>query len=260
MKNILDGFPRDFELPLFHQLTSQAGVLKGEGGQVLYFTTVTDLYPLYSIDAIAEAVQTDAVIQLYELSNSSHGFHGGTVMLYPGTFDTDDEEAALTEKVGQLTGVDGPGIMVIAADEDMDVSKMITNITGNDTDKLFEHTTTHVRETITQNFAVPPVLLGILPDSGVFTQSGMQDAYIYYNLATRKFRTILARIFASFGQLWHSGVLEFGKIKEREYITPVFRQEVVKPDGEPDEKTEQEETEAKLTAIYGNNGHLISTI
>ena len=260
MKNRLGGLPMAVEFPLFNPLTAQEGVLKGKGGQVLYFTTIPDLYPLSSIDAIAEAVQTDAVIQLYELNNSSHGFHGGTVMLYPGTFDTDEEEAALTQKVGELTGVDGPGIMVIAADEDMDVSKMITNITGNDTDKLFEHTTTHVRETITQNFAVPPVLLGILPDSGVFSQSAMQDGYIYYNLKTRKFRTIMARIFASFGQLWHTGALEFGKIKEREYITPVFRQEVVKPDGEPDEKTEQEETEAKLIAIYGNNGHLISTV
>ena len=150
--------------------------------------------------------------------------------------------------------------MVIAADEDMDVSKMITNITGNDTDKLFEHTTTHVRETITQNVAVPPVLLGILPDSGVFSQSAMQDGYIYYNLKTRKFRTILARIFASFGQLWHTGPLEFGEIKEREYITPVFRQEVVNPDAKPDEKTEEEETESKLTAIYGNNRYANSIV
>ena len=39
MKNRLDGLTRAVEFPLFNPLTAQAGVLTGQGGQVLYFTT-----------------------------------------------------------------------------------------------------------------------------------------------------------------------------------------------------------------------------
>ena len=260
MKNKLDSLINAEEFPLFNPLTAQAGVLKGKGGQVLYFTSMPDLYPLASIDAIAEAVQTDALIQQYELNNTSHGFHGSTVMLYPGTFDDDDEELALKNMVEKMIGVDGPGVMVIAGDEDMDVSKMFTNLEGNNQDKLFEHTTTHIRNTIVQNFAQPPQLFGILPDSGVFTNSAMQGGYIYYNIKTQKFRNIMARLFKSFGQFWAEGALDFGSIKEREYVTPVFRQEVVNPETKQEEETEQEETEAKLTAIYGNNRYANSIV
>lgn len=253
-KNKLDSLINAQEFALFDPLLAQAEVLTTGRGQVLYFTTIPDKYPLSSIDAVADAVQNDAVIQSYELNNAAHGFHGGTVMAYPNSFDSEEEEAKLREKVGELTGIDGPGIMVFATDEDFDLSKSITTISGNNNDRLFEITTKHVKDSITQNFSIPPPLLGIMPDSGVFTQAEIQDSFIYYNLRTRKFRNTMARIFKSFGELWHEGPLDFGEIKEREFITPVFRQEVVNPgETEEAEPAEEEETTAKLNGIYGYN-------
>lgn len=250
-KNKLDSLINAQEFALFNPLLAQAEVLTTGKGQVLYFTTIPDQYPLSSIDAIADAVQNDAVIQAYELNNAAHGFHGGIILGYPNNFEGDKEEAKLKESVGELTGIEGPGVMVFATDEDYDISKNFTTIAGNNNDRLFEITTKHVRNAIGQAFSQPPALAGIMPDSGVFTQSEFQDAYIYYNLKTRKFRNVMARIFKSFGELWHEGPLDFGEIKEREFETPVFKQEVVNPEAEPE--TEEEETTAKLTAIYGTN-------
>ena len=137
------------------------------------------------------------------MNNTSNGFHGGTFFGYPGTFDSDDEKAALMDKLTKLVGSEGPGVMAIAMEEGMNVNDMITNISGNNNDRLFENTTNHVSRTITQNFSLPPQLAGILQEGTVFTQDVIQDGYIYYNIKTKKFRNILARIFKTFGSLWH---------------------------------------------------------
>ena len=55
-KNELGNQINAIRYPLFNPLTAGAEVLRGAGGQVLYFTPIPDQYPLASIDAIAEAV------------------------------------------------------------------------------------------------------------------------------------------------------------------------------------------------------------
>lgn len=254
-KNKLDSLIDPVRFPLFNPLTAGAEAMVGPGGQVLYFTTIPDLYPLASIDSIADTVQTDAEIMRYELNNTKAGFHGGTFYHYPGDIEEgSEEEDRIRETIGGMTGSDGPGVMVTFGDEDYDISKSVVTITDPGIADLYEGVSERVEKTIVKKFGIPQQLLAIQDSTGVFTQSEMQDAYIWYNLKTKKFRNVLARIFKSFGDLWHEGPLDFGKIKEREYITPVFRQEVVNPatETEPVIPTEEEQKEAKLTAIYGS--------
>ncbi|KKK52951.1 hypothetical protein LCGC14_3099710, partial [marine sediment metagenome] len=222
-KNKFDSLIDPVTYPLFNPLTAGAEALVGPGGQVLYHTQVPDLYPLASIDAIADTIQTDAEIMRYELNNATHGFHGGFFWNYPGNFDSKEEEQAVLDKVGGMTGSDGPGIMITAGDEDYKLTDSIVTLDDPTTPDLYEGIATRIERTVIQNFAIPPQLMGILQDSSVFSQAVMQDGFIYYNIKTRKFRNVMARIFKSFGELWHEGPLDFGKIKEREYETPVFR-------------------------------------
>ncbi len=232
-----------------------AEAIVGPGGQVLYHTPVPDLYPLASIDSIADTVQTDAEIMRYELNNTRSGFHGGTVLHYPGDIEEGSkEEEQIRETVGGLTGSDGPGVMVIFGDEDFDLSKSLKSLDDPSISDLYDGVSQRVEKTVVKKFGIPQVLLAIQDGTGIFAQKEMQDAFIWYNIKTKKFRNVMARIFKSFGELWHEGPLDFGKIKEREYETPVFRQEVVQPGQQVEAPpTEEQETEAKLTSIYGSS-------
>ncbi|KKM71789.1 hypothetical protein LCGC14_1427140 [marine sediment metagenome] len=254
-KNKLDSLISPVTYPLYNPFTAGMEALVGPGGQVLYFTTVPDLYPLSSIDAIADTVQTDAEIMRYELNNTRSGYHGGLFYHYPNDVEEgSEEEDRIVETVSQMSGSDGPGIMVTFGDEEYKLSDNIVTIDDPTISDLYEGVSSRIEKTVVQNFAIPQQLVGIQADSSVFSQAVMQDGFIYYNIRTRKFRNNMARIFKSFGELWHEGPLDFGKIKEREYITPVFRQEVVQPGQESQEaETEEQEKDAKLTAIYGSS-------
>ncbi|KKK94576.1 hypothetical protein LCGC14_2681450, partial [marine sediment metagenome] len=260
-KNKFDSLISPITYPLFNPLTAGAEAIVGPGGQVLYHTPVPDLYPLASIDSIADTVQTDTEIMRYELNNTRSGFHGGTLLHYPGDIEEGSkEEEQIRETVGGLTGSDGPGVMVIFGDEDFDLSKSLVSLDDPSISDLYDGVSQRVEKTVVKKFGIPQVLLAIQDGTGIFAQKEMQDAFIWYNIKTKKFRNVMARIFKSFGELWHEGPLDFGKIKEREYETPVFRQEVVQQgqQAKPPE-TEEQETEAKLTAIYGYNRHAISS-
>ena len=77
--------------PIFNPLAAQSQtIIPQPKGQILYFTgQERNKYPLATFDAIRDTGVTDEAIQKYESSNTSKGFHGATIMKFPGNFESD---------------------------------------------------------------------------------------------------------------------------------------------------------------------------
>lgn len=197
--------------PLFNANTNPENAIRGNA-VVLYYTGPKnpDEYPLCTFDAITNTAESDTKIQRFELNSISNGFHGLTLFRYPGQFESDTEKEELYAKIEEMTGEAGNGIFVIETDDD--TPPILENVPANNTDTLYLNTINHIRDTITQNYAMPGVLLGISASGSVFNEQALIDSYIIYNARTKNQRDQVGRIFNLIG--------DFGEIIAQT-ITPV---------------------------------------
>ena len=237
--------------PIFRQRDAQVQVLTGRGGQIMYWTGVPDMYPLASLDAVADSTQADAEIQQFELNNAANGFHGTVILKTPGEFEDDEAENKFNRKVNSVLGSNSPGILTVQMDYDEMDADLFEGIPADNKDKLFELAFKHIDRRIQQNYSQPPGLRGVSAEGAVFNQQEIGDSFEFYNSKTKNDRAILLRMFNAWGQFWHEGALDFGEIKPQEFKKPVFEQRVLAPGPAPAEETPEPETELNL--IYGQN-------
>jgi len=222
------------EFPIFNPATAQENALSGAGNQVLYFTgSNRDEYPLVSFDAITNTADSDANIQQFELNSIANGFHGLTLFKYYGQFASEAERQRLHNKIKQAQGVGGNGIFLIEVDED--TPTMLENIAANNTDSLYLNTIAHLVDTVTINYAIPSVLLGVSNSGSVFNEQALIDSFIIYNAKTRNRRNIMERAFNALG--------DFGKIIPQSIGEE--EEEVVEEEVVEEETTEEEEDQAE---------------
>ena len=187
-------------------------------GQMLFWTGEPDIYPRSSIDPIRNTSEADGEIQKFQLANLKNGFLSTTLFKYPGETESDDERRALMNNFAELKGSENANsIIFLETPQDLQGNSFIETIPANNNDALFSQTTDNVRNTITQKFAVPPALLGVLPDGGVFTQQAMADSFAYYNGVTQVRRDQLTISFGKWGKFWHEGEIDFGDITKLEF-------------------------------------------
>ena len=238
--------------PLFNPLTAAEETLNGGEGQVLYFTGIKDKYPLSTFDSINDTAITDSEVQAFEKNTATKGFLGTTLFKYPGQFESEQEQRDMVAKVQQLQGSDSPGILLAQIDEDF-TGSLIETIAPNNNDALFSLTRQAIIDRVLQVFAIPPALMGINPQGGVFTQQAYLDSFIIYNVSTRNSRKKIARIFNTIGALLDTP-LAFGDILENQYDVQ-GEEEIEEIEETPVEGEEvevvEEPTEAKIKKIYG---------
>ena len=197
--------------PLFNPLTAGIETIKGGRGQVLYYTPQMFCYPLATFDAVRDAAQTDAEIQIFMLKNIQNGFLSTSLFKYPGTFESDEERRRVEEKIRLMKGANNANTITLIETGSEDFNQnLIENIPANNNDRLFEQTGSKVMNMIIHNFAIPPALIGVMPDTGVFTQQAIRDSYIYMNTRTKTARTVIERVFDKVAPLFGD---KLGKIK-----------------------------------------------
>jgi len=203
-----DGKP--IKYPLFNPLTAGMETIKGGRGQVLYYTPRIFCYPLAQFDAVRDLAEADADIQIFTKKNIQNGFLSTTLFKYPGTFESDEEREKVEAKIKSIKGPENANsITLIEAPEDFN-QNLIEQVPANNNDRLFEQTGNKTRDTIIHNSAIPPALIGVMPDTGVFTQQAIRDSYIYMNTRTKTSRAVIERTFDKISPLFGSKV---GKIK-----------------------------------------------
>ncbi len=181
-------------------------------GQILYFSRDMGTYPLATFDAVFDSAQTQADISLYELSNIQEGFVGTTVFKYPGKIEEGEEEK-IKEKISGHKGAAGKRIIVTEFDRDNDIN-IFESVSLPNVDKMFEFTSKNVKNAIRENFQMPAEILGVLPDTGIFNQEQLQEAFKYYNSVTKSKRLDIEEIFSNLMNNWY---------REGEYSTEIAK-------------------------------------
>jgi len=204
-----DKLPEDIEritrYRLYRGNEAAAEATRGRG-MVMYVTPERYCYPISTIDAIIETSQSDNELQLFELGNLTNGFLSMSVFKMPVDSDLESEQDKIREKLKELQGAkNANSVLVAAVPEDWNGGDLVEPIPANNNDTLFTQTTLNVKNRICHNFALPPALLGMLPEGSVFTQDQIADNYTYMNLQTKDTRNHIERNFQKLG-------LNFGRI------------------------------------------------
>lgn len=225
--------------PLFNPLTAAEETIVGGNGQVLYFTGKPDQYPLATFDAIADTAQSDEEVQVFELANLQNGFLSTTIFKYPGKFESDEERIAFQKQINNLKGSHNANSIIVAETDEDQTNDLIETIPALNNDSLFNLTRQSIVDRVLQNYAVPPALMGVNPQGGVFTQQAYKDAFIIYNVLTKSRRRAVERVFKSFGDLMG---ISFGTIIPNQFEEEKATEEVV-----VETTTETEEIEETTT-------------
>jgi hypothetical protein len=251
--NVNNGQINARKYQLFNPMSLDTdAVINGEGTQVMYFTGNPDSYPLCSFDAVADAAQTDGELQTFELTTVTKGFAGVTMFKIPGGWEEgSDEEAAIRQKIEEMSGSRGGGMVAVAV-EDENNQTLLETVQADNKDRLFDLTTIHVRDIITQNYNQPGALSGVNPTGGVFTQQAYKDAFLVYNAATKNERNRVQRAFQKVFNLWAGGPIDLGKIIPQKFEGEEMPKEKEAP-VIPLEPETEETKEEPLTNIYGTS-------
>ncbi len=199
------------------QIEAAGGILNYKG-QIFYWTPEEGQYPKATFDPVLDQAQTQAEIGIFDLAMEQNGFKAGHVIAYPGKFESRQEKNEFVDDVNGFTGQGAGGALIIEnPDGQLKVNEMITTMQMQNTDGLHVNVDKRVRDAIRVNFGMPAELIGELPESGMFNQQQMQDAYVYYNTITRSMRTTISRQVGKIFEHWYMPLSGDYSIVEQKY-------------------------------------------
>lgn len=198
----------------------EAGGIEDFKGQILYFTPDPGQYPLASFDPVFDHAQAQGELGVLKISDIQNNFLSTLAIIYPGEFASDAEEFEFKKLISSKSGARGAGSRIGIQDKTglKKAGDIFQQLSPVSLDKLYEFTETSVMNAIMENEAMPKELLGVRPESGMFNQDNMEQAYTYYNAITRNRRAIISEVFSYILQHWSKPIASDCKIKQQEYI------------------------------------------
>jgi len=185
-------------------------------GFLLYVTPRKNTYPLSSIDSVLDSSQTNAEIQIFELANVQNGFQGATLIKHTGKIQDDEERRRVMGIVEGMKGAENANSVHVWEVPDGFDGNVLEQFPANNQDRLFENTNKATVNRIVQSLAIPPSLLGIMPENSFFNLQEIEEAYRYYNIRTQNRRAVLERVFNKIGEAFVTPT-QFGKILIQQY-------------------------------------------
>lgn len=199
------------------QIEAAGGILNYKG-QIFHWTPEDGQYPKAPFDAVFDQAQTQSEIGIFDLAMEQNGFKAGHVIAYPGKFEDRQEQQRFQDDVNSFTGQGAGGALIIEnPDGNLKANEMITTMQMQNTDGLHVNVDKRVRDAIRVNFGMPAEIIGELPESGMFNQQQMQDAYIYYNTITRSMRSTISRQLKKIFDNWYLPTSGDYSIVEQKY-------------------------------------------
>jgi hypothetical protein len=211
---IFDPTPETVQLQV-----KEAGGIYGYRGQILYWTPIPNEYPFATFDSVLDHGQTQGELGRFKVANVQNNFMSTLAVLYPGEFENQEDKKAFQDLIEGKSGAKNAGSRIGLQDKtgQKKVSEIFQSLTPVNLDRMFELTETQCVDAIMENEAMPKELLGVRPESGMFNQENMEQAYTYYNSATRPRRAAISSVFADLMQYWQTPIKTDAKIKMLQY-------------------------------------------
>lgn len=178
-------------------------------GQILYWTPKPGVYPKCAFDPVFDDAQSQSEIGIFQLSGIQNKFSAQHIFKYPGRFETEEKERAFKRQLKNLTGAEANGSMMVVenpAGEAGQPLDLIESIQMQNTDKMHEFTAKNVKNAIRESMAVPAPILGQLPESGMFNQEQIKEAYAYFNTITAKHRDEVSEVIKEIISHWNTPI------------------------------------------------------
>jgi hypothetical protein len=185
-------------------------------GFLHYITPRETVYPLATLDSVLESAQTNSEIQIFELAGVQNGFQGATILKHHGKIADNEERRRIAQMVSTMRGAENANSVHVWEVPDGYDGEVLEQFPANNQDRLFENTNKTTVNRIVQCMAIPPSLLGIMPENSFFNQAEIEEAYRYFNVRTESRRTWWSRVFNAIGENMVSPV-ELGPIVPQGY-------------------------------------------
>ena len=199
---------------------AEAGGIENYKGQILYYTPEYGEYPLASFDPVFDHAQAQGELGVLKISDIQNNFLSTLAIIYPGEFASDEEEYEFKKLIESKSGARGGGSRIGLQDKTglKKAGDIFQQLSPVSLDKLYEFTETSVLNAIMENEAMPKELLGVRPESGMFNQDNMEQAYTYFNAITRNRRATISEVFSYILQHWSTPIQSDCIIKQQQYI------------------------------------------
>jgi hypothetical protein len=164
--------------------------------------------------------QTQYELGLYKVGSAQNKFSAELAIVYPGEFESEQEKNDFKQLIENKSGIRNAGTRIGLQDKTglKKASDIFQTLTPVNTDKLYEWTEKSVADAIMENFAIPKELIGVRPESGMFNQDNMENAYTYFNASTRNDRARISRAFSKLLQYWQVPILNPCLISQQQYV------------------------------------------
>lgn len=194
------------------------GGINNYKGQILWITPEIEKYPLATFHAVTDAAYAQGELGTFKRTQIDENFTTNFAVIYPGEFETKEEEDKFKALVSNHKGARGKRIIGIQDKSGLrKANELFMPLSPVNTDRLFEATETSVLNAIMENEAMPKELLGVRPESGMFNQDNMQQAYIYYNTCTRKRRMLISQLLSKLFTFWNTPITSTANIIPLKY-------------------------------------------
>lgn len=184
-----------------YQMKSAGGIDKFKG-QLFYFSSSINSYPLSPADAVIESIVTDSLIKNGMKRGVTNNFTASHVFEYPYEFETEEEREEIVEGLKTFMGSDNLGKCLVLEnpnlndDSGKNQALKITKIDQqNNLDKMYEFTSRFVKDSIIECFGIPPVLLGVAVAGKLGNADEVRDGFKFYNAHTSSDRKVFEETF-----------------------------------------------------------------
>jgi uncharacterized protein YdaT len=197
-----------------------AGGIQSYKGQIFYMTPDYGQYPLATFDPVIDHAQVQSELGLFKVSNVQNSFMGTLAIVYQGEFESEEEKRAFQELIANKSGARNAGSRIGIQDKSgtKKASDIFQNLSPTNLDKMYESTEKSVMDAIMENEAMPKELLGVRPESGMFNQENMEQAYTYFNAITRNRRSEISRAIKLLMTHWETPIQTDAFITPQRYI------------------------------------------
>jgi len=173
-------------------------------GQLFYFNGDEDIYNLAPVDAILENMLTDGQLKKFKHSAAAKNFMASHLLVM-GKQESLEAEEQFDENLRSFQGGEGAGTIMIVEKESNDETIELQKVDIQDYDGLYEYTEKSSKETIYEQFLIPPVLFQ-KASGGIGTSKEISEAFDYYNTITADERLIVEEILTLIFSNWFTNI------------------------------------------------------
>lgn len=171
-------------------------------GQMFWFGTIQTLdYQLSFADPVLEDMMTQGRMKRFKLNSVGNNFMASHIVK-TGKFEDDTDKEAFSKNFNEFQGDENTAGFMHVELESQDDLFDIQKVEIQDYDGLYQYTETSTKESIVENYMIPPVLVFATP-SKLGSSTEIEDATSYYNGITADFRLIFEEVYKTIFSRFH---------------------------------------------------------